>query len=333
MLSLGPNIPINNDAIAELISKRKRRLEASRQVKAEPIDNDENCPKKSKSDSGRESCSSVTTDEGFSSTSEFVPSVSEADPQIDSVDSSPPSLTCESDPHSSLVNKDENPPKLSPNLAVLNLFSDGPPKQPVIRPNDVFGTVTGRLSLLNVRKYNVTVGEISRRIHGPEGFSFSLLGGLLRKAKMPNNTNILKNELEAVGLGVERGRRRGHLSLFSSLLEEETINFAKDFTTIMANNFPYRAIADKVVKSRPNPVTVSELETTKKLVKEFISVLRKDSSPIIDQNPTPCLEPEIQEPLSQFSMLTHGFGNPAVQAVMMMFEAFIDAQISKVGCM
>lgn len=44
----------------------------------------------------------------------------------------------------------------------------------------------------------MSVGEVRRRLMGPESFNFSLLGALLRRAKMPEKSQMLVDELEQV---------------------------------------------------------------------------------------------------------------------------------------
>jgi hypothetical protein len=51
-----------------------------------------------------------------------------------------------------------------------------------IDPMLTFASVPGRLSLLSsATKYEVTVGEIQRRINPPESLNASVLGGILRR--------------------------------------------------------------------------------------------------------------------------------------------------------
>lgn len=49
------------------------------------------------------------------------------------------------------------------------------------------------------------------------------------------------------------------------------------------------------------------------------------------QNPEPTLDRRIQDPLSTFSMLTHGFGTPAVLVGMQMFANFTERQAEVVS--
>lgn len=68
----------------------------------------------------------------------------------------------------------------------------------------------------------MTVGEVRRRLLGPEAFNFSLLGALLRRAKMPEKSKALLNELREIGLAIPRGRRRAEkVTLLSALTESE----------------------------------------------------------------------------------------------------------------
>lgn len=73
----------------------------------------------------------------------------------------------------------------------------------------------------------MTVGEVRRRLLGPEAFNFSLLGALLRRAKMPEKSKALVNELRAIGLIIPRGRRRAEkVTLMSALTEQEADQLA-----------------------------------------------------------------------------------------------------------
>ncbi|KRZ26142.1 Transcription factor AP-2-delta, partial [Trichinella pseudospiralis] len=47
-------------------------------------------------------------------------------------------------------------------------------------------------------------------------------------------------------------------------------------------------------------------------LKEFITLLNQDRSPLCNSRDPPILEPNIQRHLTHFSLLTHGFGSPAI---------------------
>jgi len=50
--------------------------------------------------------------------------------------------------------------------------------------------------------------------------------------------------------------------------------------------------------------------------KELMDLLNQDRSPLCNTRPQPILDPSIQRPLTHFSMVTHGFGSPAIVAAL-----------------
>ena len=52
------------------------------------------------------------------------------------------------------------------------------------------------------------------------------------------------------------------------------------------------------------------------VMKELMDLLNQDRSPLCNTRPQPILDPSIQRHLTHFSMITHGFGTPAIIAAM-----------------
>ena len=50
----------------------------------------------------------------------------------------------------------------------------------------------------------------------------------------------------------------------------------------------------------------------RQICKEFTDLLTQDRSPLGNSRPAPILEPGIQGCLTHFSLITHGFGPPAI---------------------
>ncbi|KAK0426980.1 hypothetical protein QR680_010000 [Steinernema hermaphroditum] len=194
-----------------------------------------------------------------------------------------------------------------------------------------FTKVPGRLSLLSsATKHSVTVGEVRRRLNGPEAFNMSLLGAVLRRAKMPEKSQSLVSELEAVGLGIPRGRRRkANVTLFSAFTEAESLKLVEDFHAVAAECFPIEQLAAVALKQNlENREQLNQLRVTRNIIKTFTDLLSLDRSPVGASNPIPVFDPSLQDPMSNFSMLTHGFGTPAIAVAMKIFLRFIDSQIA-----
>lgn len=62
-------------------------------------------------------------------------------------------------------------------------------------------------------------------------------------------------------------------------------------------------------------------------VKEFIDLLNQDRSPLGNARPPLTLDPSVQRPLTNFSLITHGFGSPAIIAAMTAVQNYLAEMI------
>ncbi|KAM7138525.1 transcription factor AP-2-epsilon [Macrochelys suwanniensis] len=199
----------------------------------------------------------------------------------------------------------------------------------VTNPNEVFCSVPGRLSLLSsTSKYKVTVGEVQRRLSPPECLNASLLGGVLRRAKSKNGGRCLRERLEKIGLNLPAGRRKAaNVTLLTSLVEGEAVHLARDFGYVCETEFPAKAAAEYLCRQHSDP---SELHTrknmllaTKQICKEFADLMAQDRSPLGNSRPSLILEPGVQSCLTHFSLISHGFGGPAICAALTAFQNYL----------
>ncbi|KAL6457139.1 hypothetical protein MHYP_G00341020 [Metynnis hypsauchen] len=229
----------------------------------------------------------------------------------------------------SVIKKVPVPSKLNGSaLSVLSLGKDGLGLGGISNPGEVFCSVPGRLSLLSsTSKYKVTVGEVQRRLSPPECLNASLLGGVLRRAKSKNGGRCLRERLEKIGLNLPAGRRKAaNVTLLTALVEGEAVHLARDFGYVCETEFPARATAEYLCRqSDPEqlPTRRSMLLATKEICKEFVDLMSQDRSPLGASRPTPCLEPGVQGSLTHFSLLTHGFGTPAICAALSAFQSYL----------
>ncbi|XP_048356525.1 transcription factor AP-2-epsilon isoform X3 [Sphaerodactylus townsendi] len=199
----------------------------------------------------------------------------------------------------------------------------------VTNPNEVFCSVPGRLSLLSsTSKYKVTVGEVQRRLSPPECLNASLLGGVLRRAKSKNGGRCLRERLEKIGLNLPAGRRKAaNVTLLTSLVEGEAVHLARDFGYVCETEFPAKAAAEYLCRQHSDPGELharkNMLLATKQICKEFADLMAQDRSPLGNSRPSYILDPGVQSCLTHFSLITHGFGGPAICAALTAFQNYL----------
>lgn len=200
-------------------------------------------------------------------------------------------------------------------------------------PTDVFCSVPGRLSLLSsTSKYKVTVAEVQRRLSPPECLNASLLGGVLRRAKSKNGGRSLREKLDKMGMNLPAGRRKAaNVTLLTSLVEGEAIRLARDFGYLCETEFPSRQCAEYNTRQYSDPTDQmtrkNMILATKQILKELMDLLNQDRSPLGNTRPQIILEPNIQRHLSHFSLITHGFGSPAVVASLTSVQNYLNEML------
>ncbi|XP_059836377.1 transcription factor AP-2 gamma isoform X2 [Hypanus sabinus] len=65
----------------------------------------------------------------------------------------------------------------------------------------------------------------------------------------------------------------------------------------------------------------------RQIFKEFMDMLTQDRSPLGNARPSPILDPEIQGCLTHFSLITHGFGSPAICAAMSSLQNYLNEAV------
>jgi len=65
-------------------------------------------------------------------------------------------------------------------------------------------------------------------------------------------------------------------------------------------------------------------------VKELVDLLNQDRSPLGNTRPTPILDPSVQRTLTNFSLITHGFGSPAIVAAMTAIQNYLSEMLKLV---
>merc|ERR1712061_63785 len=201
------------------------------------------------------------------------------------------------------------------------------------QPSDVFCSTPGRLSLLSsTSKYKVTIAEVQRRLAPPECLNASLIGGVLRRANSTDGGKLLGDKLDKLGMTLHAGRRKAaNVTLLTSLVEGEAIHLARDFGYVCETEFPARQVAEYLCRQHSDPAELYRRKelvlATKAITKESMDLLNQDRSPLCNTSPQPILDPMIQRHLTNFSMVTHGFGSPAIVAALTAIQNYMNESI------
>ncbi|KAI1696003.1 transcription factor AP-2 domain-containing protein [Ditylenchus destructor] len=101
----------------------------------------------------------------------------------------------------------------------------------------------------------------------------------------------------------------------------EALHLAKDFSTLCETEFPEKQISEYLTRTKCNGMSQAEIQRRRNMIlavrtilSELKDLLNQDRSPLCASTPRPILAHSIQKHLTHFSLVTHGFGTPAVQS-------------------
>ncbi|PIO67725.1 transcription factor AP-2 [Teladorsagia circumcincta] len=147
----------------------------------------------------------------------------------------------------------------------------------------------------------------------------------------------LRDSLRKIGLALPAGRRKqANVTAWTALVEEEAVHMAKDFALVCEKEFHAREIGIFLTKtglSIDHDVMQRRtmLENSKKIVSELCDLLAADRTPltpfVAPTRPLVVLDPSIQQHLSHYTLMTHGFGGVAMVAVLESVKSMIDESI------
>ncbi|KAK7906805.1 hypothetical protein WMY93_015417 [Mugilogobius chulae] len=112
----------------------------------------------------------------------------------------------------------------------------------------------------------------------------------------------------------------------------EALHLARDFGYTCETEFPSKAVGEHLARQHNEPKETSARKkmvlATKQICKEFQDLLSQDRSPLGSSRPTPILDLDIQRHLTHFSLITHGFGTPAVCAALSTFQTVLSEMLN-----
>ena len=111
----------------------------------------------------------------------------------------------------------------------------------------------------------------------------------------------------------------------------EAIHLARDFGYVCEQEFPAVKVAEYLNRSHTDYIDLSRrkelVNSASKVIKEFVELLHQDRSPLCNTRPPTILDPSIQKHLTSFSLITHGFGAPAIVAALTSVQNYLSESI------
>ncbi|KAM6432716.1 LOW QUALITY PROTEIN: transcription factor AP-2-delta [Rhynochetos jubatus] len=96
--------------------------------------------------------------------------------------------------------------------------------------------------------------------------------------------------------------------------------------------FPAKAVGEHIARQhmeqKEQTARKKMILATKQICKEFQDLLSQDRSPLGSSRPTPILDLDIQRHLTHFSLITHGFGTPAICAALSTFQTVLSEMLN-----
>ena len=80
-------------------------------------------------------------------------------------------------------------------------------------------------------------------------------------------------------------------------------------------------------KLQDSTLNLIGLLCSRMICKELMDLLNQDRSPLCNTRPQPILDPSIQRHLTHFSLITHGFGSPAIVAALTAIQNYLNESI------
>ncbi|VDD86818.1 unnamed protein product [Enterobius vermicularis] len=204
-----------------------------------------------------------------------------------------------------------------------------------LSPQVVFCKVPSRTAVQKPKMLTVTVGEVYRRVFGPEMMNVSLLGSYLRRAKEKDGGKTLRDELTKLGMYVPLGRRKnGSTTTWTCFVEEEAQAMAFDLDVASRKFFPVQDFS-QTIKERLN-CPDRDLRFCAVGMRKMLKVMRQifldDRSPVHGREEgEPILKKDLQDGLYKYSCATHGFGSLALTSAIDLFDAFMEALLEDFG--
>lgn len=142
------------------------------------------------------------------------------------------------------------------------------------------------------------------------------------------------------------------------LFSGEAIHLARDFGYVCETEFPSRQVAEYLLRQHTEPqetyrrkelllntkqvrnnmiINLNKKKTNYlihdstihfvQVTKELMDLLNQDRSPLCNTRPQHILDPSIQRHLTHFSLISHGFGSPAIVAALTAIQNFLNESL------